>query len=111
MLKIRLTRRGKKHHPTYRVVVAEAEWPRDGKFLEDLGYYNPMIEPLEIKIDLEKVDEWLAKGAQPTKKVASLISIARDPSRLEKLSKKKEKKAKKKAADKRKVKDSKEKSE
>ncbi len=59
-------RMGKKHRPFYRVVVADARAPRDGKFIEILGYYDPLKEPPEIQIDAEKTKEWLKKGAQPT---------------------------------------------
>ncbi|MBN1374047.1 30S ribosomal protein S16 [Candidatus Dojkabacteria bacterium] len=85
MLKIRLTRKGKRHVPNYRIVVAHAQWPRDGKFLDDLGYYNPTQKPLELKLDLEKVDKWLKNGAQPTEKVMALIKIARNPKRIKKI--------------------------
>ncbi|BAT71203.1 small subunit ribosomal protein S16 [Thermosulfidibacter takaii ABI70S6] len=66
MVRIRLMRMGKKHRPFYRVVVADARAPRDGRFIEILGYYDPMKEPPEIKIDAEKTVEWIKKGAQPT---------------------------------------------
>lgn len=66
MVRIRLMRMGKKHRPFYRVVVADARAPRDGRFIEVLGYYDPMKEPPEIKIDEEKAKAWLSKGAQPT---------------------------------------------
>ena len=73
MVKIRLRRLGKKKAPFYRVVVADSRYPRDGRFIEELGYYDPMKEPVEIKIDGEKAKEWLAKGAQPTETVKSLL--------------------------------------
>ncbi len=66
MVRIRLMRMGKKHSPFYRIVVADARAPRDGRFIEILGYYNPMTDPPEIKVDAEKAKEWLKKGAQPT---------------------------------------------
>jgi len=73
MLSIRLTRMGSKQKPFYRVVVTDSKKPRDGSFIEKLGYYNPCKEPAEIKIDLQKVEEWMKKGAQPSDTVASLI--------------------------------------
>ena len=66
MVRIRLMRMGKKHRPFYRIVVADARSPRDGKFLDIIGYYDPLKEPPEIKIDEEKLKEWIRKGAQPT---------------------------------------------
>ena len=73
MVKIRLARHGAKKRPYYRIVVADARCPRDGKFIDDIGRYNPLTEPAMIKIDLEKCDKWLANGAQPTDTVAALI--------------------------------------
>ena len=73
MVKIRLRRLGKKKAPFYRIVVADSRYPRDGRFIEELGYYDPMKEPVEIKIDGDKAKEWLAKGAQPTETVKSLL--------------------------------------
>ena len=72
-VKIRLTRIGAKKAPFYRVVVADGRYPRDGRFIEELGYYNPTTEPSEIKIDADKAKDWLAKGAQPTETVKSLL--------------------------------------
>ena len=72
-VKIRLTRTGKKKAPSYRVVVADERYPRDGRFVEELGYYNPMTNPAEFKIDAEKATAWLAKGATPTETVKSLL--------------------------------------
>lgn len=72
-VKIRLTRTGKKKAPSYRVVVADERYPRDGRFVEELGYYNPMTNPAEFKIDAEKASAWLAKGATPTETVKSLL--------------------------------------
>ena len=65
-VKIRLRRMGAKKAPFYRVVVADSRYPRDGRFIEEIGYYNPMKEPSEIKIDAEKAQKWIANGAQPT---------------------------------------------
>ncbi|MDD2217830.1 MAG: 30S ribosomal protein S16 [Eubacteriales bacterium] len=73
MVKIRLKRMGAHKKPFYRVVVADARSPRDGKFIEEIGYYNPMVEPKEIKIDEEKAKKWLDTGAQPTETVKTLF--------------------------------------
>ena len=72
-VKIRLKRLGAKKAPFYRVVVADERSPRDGKFIEEIGYYNPLTEPAEIKIDAEKAKKWLSNGAQPTETVKSLL--------------------------------------
>ena len=76
-VKIRLARHGAKKRPYYRVVVADGRMPRDGRYIEEDGRYNPLTTPKVIDINLEKVDEWVAKGAQPTNAVAHLIDIAR----------------------------------
>jgi small subunit ribosomal protein S16 len=73
MVKMRLRRMGAKKAPFYRVVVADSRYPRDGRFIEEIGYYNPQTEPAEVKIDADKAKEWLAKGAQPTETVKSLL--------------------------------------
>ena len=73
MVKIRLRRMGAKKAPTYRVIVADGRSPRDGRFIEEIGYYNPLTEPAEIKIDAEKAKKWLGNGAQPTETVKSLL--------------------------------------
>ena len=65
-VKIRLTRLGDKKSPFYRIVVAESSAPRDGKFIEVLGTFNPLTNPAEIKVDKEKVENWISKGALPT---------------------------------------------
>ncbi|SHJ05129.1 30S ribosomal protein S16 [Lutispora thermophila] len=75
-VKIRLRRMGAKKAPFYRVVVADSRSPRDGKFIEEIGYYNPITEPSEIKIDAEKAKKWLATGAQPSDTVKSLLKKA-----------------------------------
>ncbi|MCS7007416.1 MAG: 30S ribosomal protein S16 [Thermoleophilia bacterium] len=75
-VKIRLTRVGSKKNPIYRVVVADARSPRDGRFIEIVGRYNPQTEPSTIDLDEEKVRAWLAKGAQPTEPVARLLKVA-----------------------------------
>jgi small subunit ribosomal protein S16 len=74
MVKIRLRRMGAKKQPTYRFVVADARSPRDGRFLEILGHYNPRTEPKTLVVDQEKVKQWLAKGAQPSDPVRRLFA-------------------------------------
>ena len=76
-VKIHLARHGAKKRPYYRIVVADARAPRDGKFIEEVGRYNPCVDPSMIKFDLEKVDKWIANGAQPTDTVARLLETAR----------------------------------
>ena len=78
-VKIRLARHGAKKSPYYRIVVADARCKRDGRNIEEVGRYNPMVEPSFVSIDLEKVDAWIAKGAQPTETVARLIANAKNP--------------------------------
>ena len=73
MVKIRLKRMGANKKPFYRVVVADSRAPRDGKFIEEIGYYNPMTDPADIKIDEEKAQKWLGTGAQPTDAVKKLF--------------------------------------
>ena len=73
MVKIRLKRMGAKKAPFYRVVVADSRYPRDGRFIEEIGTYNPMTEPAQINIDAEKANEWIKKGAQPTETVRALL--------------------------------------
>lgn len=75
-VKIRLRRMGSKKAPFYRVVVADSRSPRDGRFIEEIGYYNPLTEPVEVKINEEKATEWLRKGAQPTDVVKRLFDNA-----------------------------------
>ena len=72
-VKIRLRRMGAKKAPFYRIVVADSRYPRDGRFIEVIGYYNPLTDPAEIKVDAEKVEKWLANGAQPTDTVRALL--------------------------------------
>ena len=72
-VKMRLRRRGAKKAPFYRVIVADSRSPRDGRFIEEIGYYNPLTEPAEIKIDAEKAKKWLGNGAQPTETVKALF--------------------------------------
>ena len=71
--KIRLRRMGMKKSPFYRIVVADSRFPRDGRFIEELGYYNPTVDPAELKLDAEKAKTWIANGAQPTDTVKSLL--------------------------------------
>lgn len=75
-VKIRLKRMGANKKPFYRVVVADGRAPRDGSFIEELGYYNPLKEPAEVKIDVEKAQKWLKDGAQPTDTVKRLFNSA-----------------------------------
>ena len=72
-VKIRLRRMGAKKAPFYRVVVADSRYPRDGRFIEEIGYYNPMTNPAQINIDAEKATKWLNNGAQPTETVKALL--------------------------------------
>ena len=72
-VKIRLRRMGAKKAPFYRVVVADSRYPRDGRFIEEIGYFNPMTEPAEVKIDAEKAKKWISNGAQPTATVKSIL--------------------------------------
>ncbi len=74
-VKIRLRRMGAKKAPFYRVVVADSRYPRDGRFIEEIGYYDPTKEPSVIKIDNEKAQQWLKNGAQPTDTVKKLLKI------------------------------------
>ena len=76
MVKSRLKRMGANQKPFYRVVVADSRSPRDGRFIEEVGYYNPLTEPPVIKIDEEKANKWLANGAQPTDTVKALFKKA-----------------------------------
>ncbi|MCI7504584.1 MAG: 30S ribosomal protein S16 [Eggerthellaceae bacterium] len=76
-VKIRLARHGAKKAPYYRVVVIDSRSRREGRPIEEVGRYNPCVEPSMIKLDLEKIDKWIANGAQPTDTVARLIETAR----------------------------------
>lgn len=73
MVKIRLRRMGAHKSPFYRIVVADARSPRDGRFIEEIGTYNPLTEPSTVTVDAQKVAEWLKKGAQPTQTVKTLL--------------------------------------
>ena len=75
-VKIRLTRMGKKKAPTYRVIVADERSPRDGRFIDEIGFYDPTADPSVVKIDTEKAQEWIKNGAKPTDTVAKLLKIA-----------------------------------
>ena len=76
MVKIRLRRMGAKKAPFYRIVVADSRYPRDGRFIEQLGTYDPLKEPAEIKVDAERAQEWIKTGAQPTDTVKRLFKTA-----------------------------------
>lgn len=76
-VKIRLRRMGAKKAPYYRVVVADSRYPRDGRFIEEIGTYNPLTDPATVAIDAEKAKAWIANGAQPTDTVARLLETAR----------------------------------
>ena len=75
-VKIRLRRMGKKKAPFYRVVVADSRYPRDGRFIEEIGTYNPLTDPAEVNIDAEAAKKWIANGAKPTETVARLFKQA-----------------------------------
>ena len=76
MVKIRLKRMGANKKPFYRIVVADSRYPRDGRFIEEIGYFNPITEPETVNIDEEKANKWLATGAQPTDTVKRLLKKA-----------------------------------
>lgn len=76
MVKIRLRRDGAKKHPYYTVVVADSKYPMDGRFIEEIGTYNPMIKENQINLNADKVKEWIKKGAKPTETAAALIKKA-----------------------------------
>lgn len=76
MVKIRLKRMGQKKAPFYRIVVADSRSPRDGRFIEQIGYYDPTKEPMDLKIDEERANKWLGDGAQPTDTVNRLLKTA-----------------------------------
>ncbi|MBS7307848.1 MAG: 30S ribosomal protein S16 [Eubacteriales bacterium] len=73
MVKIRLRRMGSTHSPFYRIVVADSRAPRNGAFIEEIGYYNPLAQPAEIKVDVENAKKWIGNGAQPTDTVRTLL--------------------------------------
>ena len=72
-VKSRLRRMGAKKAPFYRIVVADSRYPRDGRFIEEIGYYNPMTNPADIKLDAEKAKQWISNGAQPTDTVKAIL--------------------------------------
>ena len=72
-VKIRLRRMGAKKNPFYRIVVADSRSPRDGRCIEEIGYYNPLANPVEVKVDNEKAAEWIKNGAQPSETVRALL--------------------------------------
>jgi small subunit ribosomal protein S16 len=72
-VKIRLRRMGAKKAPFYRIVVADSRFPRDGRFIEEIGYYDPTTEPSAVRIDADKAKKWIANGAQPTETVRSIF--------------------------------------
>ena len=76
MVKIRLRRMGSKKNPFYRIVVADSRYPRNGRFIEEIGTYNPCTDPAEIKIDVERAEAWIKTGAQPTETVRDLLKKA-----------------------------------
>ena len=73
MVKIRLKRVGAKKQPFYRVVVADSRYPRDGRFIEEIGYINPLTDPATVEIDADKAKKWIANGAQPTETVKAYL--------------------------------------
>ncbi len=75
-VKIRLRRMGAKKAPFYRIVVADSRYPRDGRCIDEVGYYNPLTDPIDLKVDTEKVQKWIQNGAQPTDTVKSLLKKA-----------------------------------
>ncbi len=76
MVKIRLRRMGAKKSPFYRIVVADSRFPRDGRFIEELGTYDPLAEPVAVKVDAERASQWIKNGAQPTDTVKRLFKNA-----------------------------------
>ena len=76
MVKIRLRRMGAKKAPFYRIVVADSRYPRDGRFIEEIGFYNPTVDPSELKVDVDRAQAWIKTGAQPTETVRALLKKA-----------------------------------
>ena len=76
MVKIRLRRMGAKKPPFYRIVVADSRYPRDGRFIEEIGFYNPTVDPAELKVDVDRAQAWIKTGAQPTETVRTLLKKA-----------------------------------
>ncbi len=76
MVKIRLRRMGAKKAPFYRIVVADSRYPRDGRFIEEIGTYNPVVKPADLKVDVDRAQAWIKTGAQPTETVRDLLKKA-----------------------------------
>ena len=76
MVKIRLRRMGAKQAPFYRIVVADSRYPRDGRFIEEIGTYNPLTDPASVNVNAERAQEWIKKGAQPTDTVRGILKKA-----------------------------------
>ena len=76
MVKIRLRRMGAKKAPFYRIVVADSRYPRDGRFIEEIGTYNPVVHPTDLKVDVDRAQAWIKTGAQPTETVRDLLKKA-----------------------------------
>ena len=76
MVKIRLRRMGAKKAPFYRIVVADSRYPRDGRFIEEIGFYNPTVDPAELKVDVDRAQAWIKTGAQPTETVRTMLKKA-----------------------------------
>ena len=76
MVKIRLRRMGAKKAPFYRIVVADSRYPRDGRFIEEIGFSNPTVDPAELKVDVDRAQAWIKTGAQPTETVRTLLKKA-----------------------------------
>ena len=76
MVKIRLRRMGAKKAPFYRIVVVDSRYPRDGRFIEEIGTYNPVVNPAELKVDVDRAQAWIKTGAQPTETVKALLKKA-----------------------------------
>ena len=76
MVKIRLRRMGAKKAPFYRIVVADSRYPRDGRFIEEIGTYNPVVPPADLKVDVDRAQAWIKTGAQPTETVRDLLKKA-----------------------------------
>ena len=75
-VKMRLTRMGDKKSPFYRIVVADSRYPRDGRFIDEIGTYNPVVNPAELKVDVDRAQAWIKTGAQPTETVRDLLKKA-----------------------------------
>lgn len=75
-VKIRLKRMGAKKAPFYRIVIADSRCPRDGRFIEEIGYYNPTTDPITLKVDADKATSWIKKGAQPSDTVKKLLNVS-----------------------------------